>query len=231
MKFCLLNMKKLDEKFHDEFFITMLLQGALMKTLDCRGLPCPQPVIRCRELLEKEQPAHCVVLVDNEAAEENVRRFWEQRGFTVHSGHPEANMWRLEALRDASKAVTADAPSACPAASSEGGKTLVFITTPTLGRGDDGLGQRLMETFLTTLPELGESLWRIVLLNGGVKLAATPGPALEALQSMERQGARVLVCGTCLAHYQLAEAKAVGETSNMMDIVTSLALADKVIRP
>jgi hypothetical protein len=41
----------------------------------------------------------------------------------------------------------------------------------------------------------------------------------------------VLVCGTCLTHYGLLEAKAVGETSNMLDIVTSLDLADKIIRP
>lgn len=41
----------------------------------------------------------------------------------------------------------------------------------------------------------------------------------------------MLVCGTCLAHYGLLEAKAVGETSNMLDIVTSLDLADKIIRP
>lgn len=205
-----------------------------MNTLDCRGLPCPQPVIRCRNLLEQQSVAQCTVLVDNEAAAENVRRFWEQRGFSVHEERPEAQLWRLEARRlqpsTAEGTQSPTAKGACPPATTEG-KTVVFITTPTLGRGDDGLGQRLMETFLTTLPELGESLWRIVLLNGGVTLAATPGPALEALQAMERQGVSVLVCGTCLAHYQLAEAKAVGETSNMLDIVTSLALADKVIRP
>ena len=54
------------------------------------------------------------------------------------------------------------------------GKTLVLITTETFGRGDDELGEKLMGNFLSTLPELGESLWRVILLNGGVKLAATP---------------------------------------------------------
>lgn len=201
-----------------------------MKTLDCRGLPCPQPVMRCRDMLEQEQPLQCTVLVDNEAAEENVRRFWEQRGFVVRSEQPETGVWRLEAAQnELATNITTGVPSVKP--SDEEGKTLVFITTPTLGRGDEGLGKRLMETFLTTLPELGDALWCIILLNGGVTLAATPSPALETLQTLEKQGVRVLVCGTCLAHYQLTQAKAVGETSNMMDIVTSLALADKVIRP
>ena len=48
---------------------------------------------------------------------------------------------------------------------------------------------------------------------------------------MAADGVSVLVCGTCLAHFGLLEAKQVGDTSNMLDIVTSLDLADKVIRP
>ena len=105
------------------------------------------------------------------------------------------------------------------------GKTLVLITTETFGRGNDELGEKLMGNFLATLPELGESLWRVILLNGGVKLAATPG------KSLENAGTDVLVCGTCLDFYGLLEAKQVGQTTNMLDVVTSLALADKVIRP
>ena len=95
-------------------------------------------------------------------------------------------------------------------------QTLVFITTETLGRGDDELGAALMKNFLSTLTEM-QDLWRIVLLNGGVKLAES--------------GVSILVCGTCLNHYGLLEKKQVGETSNMLDIVTSLDLAGKVIRP
>lgn len=69
----------------------------------------------------------------------------------------------------------AASPSRNPAAATlTPGKTLVLITTETFGRGDDELGEKLMGNFLSTLPELGESLWRVILLNGGVKLAATP---------------------------------------------------------
>jgi hypothetical protein len=38
-----------------------------------------------------------------------------------------------------------------------------------------------------------------------------------------------MVCGTCLNHFQLLEQKQVGETTNMLDIVTAMQLADKVI--
>jgi hypothetical protein len=38
-----------------------------------------------------------------------------------------------------------------------------------------------------------------------------------------------MVCGTCLSHFQLLEKKEVGETTNMLDIVTAMQLADSVI--
>ena len=110
-------------------------------------------------------------------------------------------------------------------------KIVVFITSETIGSGDDTLGAKLMENFLATLPELGSSLWMIILVNGGVKLAAREGKALESLQALRESGTTILVCGTCLNHYGLLEQKKVGETTNMLDIVTSLGLATKVIRP
>ena len=200
-----------------------------MEQLDCRGLPCPQPVMRSRDALADGTQA-LEVLVDNEPARENVRRFFEGRGFTVTTSQEGPDCWRICAT--AGDAARAAQPAAEAAPAAEGNsRTLVLITTETIGRGDDVLGAKLMGNFLATLPELGARLWRIVLINGGVKLASCPGPALDALKKMEAEGVSVLVCGTCLAHFGLLEDKAVGDTSNMLDIVTSLDLAGKIIRP
>ena len=195
-----------------------------MKNLDCRGLACPQPVIRCREAVAAGVAA-LSVQVDNLAARENVLRYLGNNGFACDCEEKDG-IFHIRATR------AGEAANAIPSDGSDdnGARTLVLITTPTLGRGDDTLGQRLMETFLGTLPEM-RNLWRVVLLNGGVRLSATPGPALEALKKLAENGVSILVCGTCLAHYGLAEAKEVGETSNMLDIVSSLDLAEKVIRP
>ena len=202
-----------------------------MKLLNCRGMACPQPVIRSRELVDAGT-AELEVLVDNEPAAENVERFLRGRGYSVDRAKEGDGLWRLTARAGEGAAVGAN-PVRAETASGLGREagTLVLITTESLGRGNEGLGEKLMTNFLATLTELGSRLWRLVLLNGGVKLAARPGPALEALQSLAQSGVSVLVCGTCLAHYGLLEAKAVGETSNMLDIVTSLDLADKIIRP
>ena len=199
-----------------------------MELLDCLGLACPQPVIRCRSAVDNGMK--CLeVLVDNEPALENVQRFLQSRGYTLSATVEGPQKWRIRAALDADASVAA-APEE-QKGHEQDLRTLVLITTETLGRGDDTLGTKLMENFLATLPELGSRLWRLVLVNGGVKLTAQPGPALESLQKLAQQGVSILVCGACLGHYGLLEAKAVGETSNMLDIVTSLDLADKVIRP
>ena len=199
----------------------------MTKELNCCGLACPEPVIRCRRMLEEEKPASLRVLVDNTAASENVSRFLGRTGYSV-----EVRRGRSRLVVRFRHGVRMPRHEPEPAAATlTPGKTLVLITTETFGRGDDELGEKLMGNFLSTLPELGESLWRVILLNGGVKLAATPGKALDSLKALENAGTDVLVCGTCLDFYGLLEAKQAGQTTNMLDVVTSLALADKVIRP
>lgn len=197
------------------------------KKIDCRGLQCPEPVARCRVLLQEENPVSIAVLVDNQAALENVSRFLKRNGFEVTSQKLSVNEWEILANREA--VIAEESKSAAPI--DEGIKTLILLTTETIGRGDDELGAKLMNTFLASLPELGNSLWRIILLNGAVKLSAKEGPALEELKKLETSGVGIFVCGTCLMHYGLLEKKQVGETTNMMDIITSLSLAQKVIRP
>lgn len=198
---------------------------AMEKYLDCTGLQCPQPVIRCREIVRAEEPDIINVIVDNLAAVENVGRFLNSNGYEASTAKTGDNQWKIRATRKG------DLPGTKKASEEDEGKTLILITTETLGRGDDELGAKLMATFLGSLPELGHNLWRIILLNGGVKLAANPGPCLENLKSLAASGTSILVCGTCLMHYGLMEQKQVGETTNMMDVMTSISLANKVVRP
>jgi selenium metabolism protein YedF len=105
----------------------------------------------------------------------------------------------------------------------------VLVGADRLGKGDDDLGKKLIASFLGTLKEMGRELWCLVLLNAGVKLAVTGSEVLESIQELEQEGVMVLVCGTCLNHFQLLEQKRVGETTNMLDIVTHMQLADQVI--
>ena len=108
-------------------------------------------------------------------------------------------------------------------------KIMVVCTTDRLGFGDDELGLKLMINFLRTLKEMGDDLWRLVFVNNGVRLTIEESEVLADLQSYESEGLKILVCGTCLDYFKLLKKKQVGETTNMVDIVTAMQLADKVI--
>ncbi len=204
-----------------------------MHTLDFRTLPCPQPVVQMRKFLQENSQENSIaalkIQVDNEPAVENITRYLNQQGYAVNS-QAQGVDFILTAHKNSSDN-TAVASEVQPPLPETEEKILVFITTEYMGLGDDELGEKLMGTFLSTLPEFGNELWRIVLLNGGVKLATEGSSSLHHLQTLENNGVDVLVCGTCLSHYKLLEKKSVGDTSNMLDIVTSLQLAHKVIRP
>ncbi|MDR1776923.1 MAG: sulfurtransferase-like selenium metabolism protein YedF [Desulfovibrio sp.] len=207
--------------------------------LDCRKMECPQPVMRVRDTLNAAAPESVDVVVDNEPAVENVSRFLASRGYTT-AVEKEGDFWRIRARFGANGAQAgrktvgqgndkATAPGQ-KSAGNGGTKILLMLAAPVLGRGDDELGAKLMKNFLATAPELGSNLWRIVLVNGGVTLAVENSPVIAELQTLEKSGAGVFVCGACLQHFNLVEKKAVGQTTNMLDIVASLELADKVIR-
>ncbi|OIP96303.1 MAG: SirA family protein [Syntrophobacteraceae bacterium CG2_30_61_12] len=197
------------------------------KELDCRGLACPNPVLRTKAALEAGGVERITVLVDNAAARENVTRFLQRFGYRVSAMERDGIFSVLGSLADPEACVLAQ-PEAAGAAEAQQ-KILVLLATDRLGRGDDALGAKLVVNFLTTLKELGPELWRLLLVNAGVKLAVAGAEVLGVLQELEQSGVKILVCGTCLNHFQLLEQKRVGETTNMLDIVTSMQLADKVI--
>ncbi len=203
-------------------------------TIDCQNLPCPQPVLECKKLIETHIPSAFSIRVDNEAAKENVTRFVAGKGYGVTS-EMTAFGWLLHAVRNESstaqcacEVMTADQQKALNSPTS---RICVFLTADGIGSGDDELGARLMKNFIATLPELGAELWRIVMVNGGVRLAVQGSPVQKELEQLEQAGVSILVCGTCLDFFQLLDARVVGQTTNMLDVVTSLQLASKVIRP
>lgn len=56
-----------------------------MKTIDARGLSCPEPVIRTKNALASGEKAY-TVMVDNVTAKENVSRFALHQGYFSHFG-------------------------------------------------------------------------------------------------------------------------------------------------
>jgi len=189
-------------------------------------LACPAPVLQTKAALQEEQPAGVKVVVDNAASQQNVQRFLESQGFQT----------KLE--QDGTDYLVIGTCGAEPHARVQPSderhtddlkKIMVMCATDRIGFGDDALGLALMVNFLRTLKEMGNELWRLVFVNNGVKLTIDGSEVLEDLRQYETDGLKIMVCGTCLNHFNLLERKQVGETTNMLDIVTAMQLADKVI--
>ncbi|MDR3089158.1 MAG: sulfurtransferase-like selenium metabolism protein YedF [Desulfobulbaceae bacterium] len=200
-----------------------------MKEIDTRGLACPAPVLLVKETLDREQPDTLLVRVDNEAARENVSRFLASRGFTPQSDGAGADIVITTAAGRNVEQSHEESGSAEPRERANNRKIMVLIGSETIGAGDNELGAKLMTAFIKTLKEMGGELWRLVFINGGVKLVATGSPVLADLLAYQQRGLMILACGTCLNHYGLMAEKQCGQTTNMLDIVTAMQLADKVI--
>ena len=56
------------------------------ETLDCVGLYCPQPLFETREAIDKLQPGQVLMLLaDDPAAEEDIKRFAKRTGHVILS--------------------------------------------------------------------------------------------------------------------------------------------------
>lgn len=53
-----------------------------MKTIDARGLSCPEPVILTRQAMMSGEAAY-EVIVDNNTSKENVTRYAQHQGYKV----------------------------------------------------------------------------------------------------------------------------------------------------
>ncbi|MFZ5564103.1 MAG: sulfurtransferase-like selenium metabolism protein YedF [Thermodesulfobacteriota bacterium] len=195
-----------------------------MTVIDARGLPCPGPVLQAKEFIEKNRPERIAITVDNEAARQNVERFLSSQGYDIQVTQDE-QVWTVTGVH---KTGTVCREEETPSRES-GCRTMVLITSNHMGHGDDALGEKLMISFIRTLKEMGPDLWRLVFVNNGVRLTISASPLLNDLQAYEKSGIRILVCGTCLTHFNLLDRKKVGQTTNMLDIVTAMQLAQKVI--
>ncbi|OPY13078.1 MAG: hypothetical protein A4E70_02044 [Syntrophus sp. PtaU1.Bin005] len=55
----------------------------MAKTVDARGLSCPQPVLMTLDEMKEGSADELLVLVDNEASKENVSRAAKSKGWKI----------------------------------------------------------------------------------------------------------------------------------------------------
>jgi selenium metabolism protein YedF len=200
------------------------------QTLDCLGLPCPQPVLRTKEALD--QGARTVtVLVDNEASQQNVLRFARSQGHRAETATLDHGRFSITvtAVAGAAREPFDAAGYSCATTPPPG---LVYvISSDSMGRGSDDLGWALLQTYIQTIKDVQPLPARILFYNSGVKLVTAASGALGALVQLQELGVEILVCGTCLDFFQLKSAIQVGHISNMHEIMSAMAEAGRLVSP
>ena len=109
--------------------------------------------------------------------------------------------------------------------------TVVVISSPYMGEGDDALGAVLMKGFIYAISQQDTLPATMLFYNGGAKLTCEDAPTLEDLKSLEAQGVEILTCGTCLNHYGLTEKLQVGTVTNMYVIAEKMTQASLIVKP
>ena len=180
------------------------------KDIDCKGMACPLPVVNAKKAAEALGAGDVLtVLVDNEIAVQNLKRFAEHKGFGVSAKKKGDNEYTV--IMNISGIVTEkanDEEAACIVDSRRKGM-LVVLSGNVMGTGDAKLGTSLMKAFVFALTKQDQLPDTILCYNTGA----------------------YLTCGTCLDFYGLKENLAVGGVTNMYDIVERMENAAQIIKP
>ena len=205
-----------------------------MLTVNAMGDKCPLPVVKTKKAIDALTADETVeVLVDNETAVENVTKAGKAMGFAaenVQLGEGQYKVTIQVVKANQAPAAEADQAAACVCVSGKK-KVVVVVGSDKMGEGNEELGHVLIKSFFFALTQLDELPSTIIFYNGGVHLSCEGSPVLEDLKNLAAQGVEIISCGTCLNFYGIKEKLAVGEVSNMYDIVEHQRAADLVIKP
>ena len=200
--------------------------------VDALGDQCPIPVVKTKKVLEQLTESSVVQThVDNEIAVQNLTKLAKSQGLDCSSEKIDEKHFVVTMKADAAAPAepdTVEEPVCIPDAR---GNIVVAIDSAAMGTGNEELGKVLMKGFIYALSQLEELPRTILFYNGGAFITTEGSDSLEDLKSMEAQGVVIKTCGTCLNYYNLSDKLAVGEVTNMYDIVETLTGASKVIKP
>jgi selenium metabolism protein YedF len=187
-----------------------------MKEIDARGKPCPQPVLLAKAALRAEKAFS--VLVDGSGQAENVQR-------AVNRGGADSIIERLNGY----DRVTVDGVSEAVKLKKFSAKLVVSVPHDSFGNGGDRVLEDILgRAYFHTLTELDIGTPdSMIFYDRGVFLAVGSSPVLDDLKFLAEKGVNILVCGTCLKHFDLMTELAVGSVSNMYEIAEELGTAER----
>lgn len=232
-----MNFSKLNVKVFSNYFNIINIERKRRKMrLDERGKACPLPVIETKKALEGCNPGEVIeVIVDNEIAVQNLSKMANHKGLKNESQQLAQGEYLVKITADGIKVAKEEVESKCeecePMEFEKKSSSIVVLSSREMGAGDEMLGRLLMKGFIYALTEQDSAPDTVLLYNGGAYLSCEGSDSLVDLQTLEKNGAEILTCGTCLNHYGLSEKLVVGGVTNMYEIVEKMSGAKKIIKP
>lgn len=203
-----------------------------MRIVDTRGQLCPAPLIMAKRALKTiSQGESFVILTDNITSFNNLNHFLRDNNTNFEYVREEEG-WKITVKKVAANTPETKPEDYCvPVPHFEKGDYDVVISSDKMGEGDDDLGKVLITNFIKALKDLDKLPRRIIFYNSGVKLVANTSAQIEDLSQLEKMGVEIILCATCVNHYNIGSVLGAGTLSNMFTIAESLATASKIIKP
>lgn len=179
-----------------------------MKELDVKGLPCPQPVIKTKEILETLKAGEKLkIVLDNEPSFNNVKKFLISQGHHIISEKAEEKEFILLVEK---RTKSTETTITCDPVPSEKRKLFLIVTKDHIG-SDESLGKFLIKSLFETMITHELLPNRIFFMNTGIFLTTKNDETVELLKQLENKGTEIFTCGTCLKYYQLENELRVGK--------------------
>ncbi len=201
-----------------------------MKIVDTTGLTCPRPLIMLKEaLLEAEPGTQLQIITDNQTSLKNLLSYLNDQGASPDV-KSKGQVHTITTLSPDIRNAETDPAAYCTTAIVNS-DYVVCLRSNRMGEGDPELGKLLMVTFMENLKLQDQLPTHVVMYNSGVKLAMRESPVCSSLSELEELGCRIMLCGTCIDHYNLQYEIGVGMISNMVSITEILARTGHVVTP
>ena len=201
------------------------------KTIDCRGMACPLPVVKAKKASEELHAGDVLtVLVDNEVAVQNLQRFASHKGYVSTGEKKSDKEYAVVITITGAEAAPQQEEIACGQDTRKKGM-LVVLSANTMGTGDPKLGTALMKAFVFALTKQDQLPETILCYNTGAYLTCEGSELLEDLKLLESEGVTIFTCGTCLDFYGIRDKLAVGSVTNMYEIVERMETAGHIVKP
>ena len=181
----------------------------MTRTIDCRNLECPKPVIMTKNALEGLNEGESLEIIVNALApKENISRFLKNQNieFSLESN---GNETKILAIKGKSALELTNFDEFVCDITPKNEKVL-YLNEERAGSGEVGIN--LLSKFLGALLQVEKKPKIIICVNNAVKMTTNRShPSFKPLKDLEAAGVQILSCGSCLEAYKLVSDLAVGE--------------------